>query len=117
MKILLIIFGIISFVLGAIGIILPILPTTPFLLLSAFCFQSSDRFHQYLIQTKLYQNISMKWLLKEKQHVKKKSILVYSNTCFFNCDTHYASKNWKNMFINCDEYSSFYHVKESGDYQ
>ena len=72
MKILLIIFGIISFVLGAIGIILPILPTTPFLLLSAFLFsKSSDRFHQYLIQTKLYQKYINEMVIEKKQHVKK----------------------------------------------
>ena len=67
MKILLIIFGIISFVLGAIGIILPILPTTPFLLLSAFLFsKSSDRFHQYLIQTKLYQKYINEMVIERK---------------------------------------------------
>lgn len=39
--------------LGTIGIVLPILPTTPFVILSATCFAgSSPKLHQKLIQTK-----------------------------------------------------------------
>lgn len=42
--------GWLSLILGCIGIFLPLLPTTPFILLAAFCFsRSSERLHQWLI--------------------------------------------------------------------
>ncbi|PCF51453.1 YbaN family protein [Staphylococcus delphini] len=42
--------------LGFAGAVLPLLPTTPFLLFAVLCFaKSSDRFHDWLIQTKVYQ--------------------------------------------------------------
>lgn len=55
MKYVYIVIGIVSFGLGAIGTILPILPTVPFLLLSSYCFvRGSERFHKWLVSTKLY---------------------------------------------------------------
>jgi uncharacterized protein len=54
-KIILFIIGTISLVLGTIGIFLPLIPTTPFLLLCAFCYlRSSQRFYDWLINHKVF---------------------------------------------------------------
>jgi uncharacterized membrane protein YbaN (DUF454 family) len=47
--------GMLCLFLGAIGIVLPILPTTPFLLASAGCFcKSSSRMYNWLLNNRLF---------------------------------------------------------------
>lgn len=51
----LIFLGSVSLVLGIIGAFIPVLPTTPFLLLASFCYlRSSERMYHWLINHKIF---------------------------------------------------------------
>lgn len=55
MKIIWILLGFISLILGTLGIVLPILPSVPFYMATVFCFaKSSDKPHHWFTHTNLY---------------------------------------------------------------
>ena len=81
-KVMYIVLGCISLILGVIGIFLPILPTTPFLLLTLYSFaKGSSRLEQWFLGTKLYQKHLKSF--NERRALTKKakiSILTFSTT-------------------------------------
>lgn len=71
-KITFIILGFLSFFLGTVGIFLPLLPTVPFYLLTAYLwFNSSQRLHDYLINSKHYKKYIHETLIEKKVTPKK----------------------------------------------
>ena len=67
LRYLLIVFGTFFLFLGLIGIILPLLPTTPFLLLAAACYaRSSKKYHSWLLKNKLFGSY-IKTIMMEKE--------------------------------------------------
>lgn len=54
-RIILIVSGSLLVALGVLGVLLPVMPTTPFLLLAAACYaRSSHRFYHWLIHNRLF---------------------------------------------------------------
>lgn len=75
MRILLLILGFTSLGLGIIGIFLPVLPTTPFVLLAAYLFgRSSERFHQYLFHHRIFGPIVRDF--QEKKAIRRKNKII-----------------------------------------
>ncbi|MEI6485373.1 MAG: YbaN family protein [Sphingomonadales bacterium] len=57
-----IIIGLTSLALGIAGVVLPLLPTTPFVLLAAYCFaRSSPRLHAWLLANRTFGPLIRNW--------------------------------------------------------
>ena len=78
MKILFLIFGFIFLGLGIVGIYLPLLPTTPFLLVASYCFaKGSEKFNNYFISTKLYKE-NIESIKSKRGIIKSKKVKILS---------------------------------------
>ncbi len=76
---LLLLCGSISLALGIIGIFVPVLPTTPFLLLSAFCYlHSSEKLYNWLINHRVFGSYIQNYLKHRAVTLKTKKIAVAS---------------------------------------
>jgi uncharacterized protein len=76
--------GFLSLMLGITGVILPILPTTPFLLLTVIFFaKGSKRMHDWFIKTKLYRNHVETFIKTKKMTLEQKVKLFITVTTLF----------------------------------
>ena len=65
--------------IGAVGIVLPVLPTTPFLLLAAFCFaKGSKRMDAWFRSTKIYKNHLESFVTHRAMTLKTKLTILFS---------------------------------------
>ena len=69
--------GCLSLALGIVGIVLPILPTVPFFLLTAFCFaKSSERLHSWFLGTTMYKKYIGSYMERKGMTVRAKLTLI-----------------------------------------
>lgn len=74
--------GFLSMGIGAAGVVLPVLPTTPFLLLASFCLaKGSERFHRWFTGTKLYKKHLESFVENRSMTLKTKLGLLIPASC------------------------------------
>lgn len=72
--------GVISLILATVGVILPVIPTTPFLLVTSFCFaRGSEKFNSWFTGTKIYKK-NLESFAKNKAMTLKQKIKLLAFT-------------------------------------
>ncbi len=78
------VFGLIALGLGCLGVVLPLLPTVPFILLAAFCFaKSSNRLHDWLLTHPIFGQMIQDWRQSGAISIKGKKMATISIALVF----------------------------------
>ncbi len=109
-KIIYLTIGFIALILGLIGTILPILPTTPFLLLTSFCFaKGSTKFHNWFTQTKVYKNHLETFVTERSMTLKTKVCLLTFASIMLLFPLILVDVIWVRLLIICLYITKYYY--------
>ncbi|MCR5278777.1 MAG: YbaN family protein [Lachnospiraceae bacterium] len=99
-KIVFIVVGCICLALGTVGVMLPILPTTPFYLVTAYCFaRSSDKLNSWFKGTKLYKKHLESFVEKKGMLASTKACILTTVTLFMSLGFFFMAR--KGIWIPC----------------
>lgn len=97
--------GAVFFVAGFIGIVLPVLPTTPFMLLAAACWaKSSQRFHDWLVNHRVFGQMVIDWhqhraIPRKAKYLAWTMMTLSCAMLFYRFEAHLQWLAWLTTFI------------------
>ncbi|QIR16196.1 YbaN family protein [Shewanella aestuarii] len=96
------IIGLTSLLLGIIGIVVPLLPTVPFILLAAYCFaRSSDRLHHWLMTHPWFAKALTDWQTKRALNKTLKRRAMIMTTLSFAISIAVVPLLWVKVMLFC----------------
>ncbi len=92
--------GFLALFLGALGAILPILPTTPFVLLAAACFaRGSEYFHRKLLVNRIAGPIIYEWCIHHSIPLRVKRWVYFLMTLSFGSSLLIVPEMWQKIML------------------
>ena len=92
--------GCIALILGGLGVLLPVLPTTPFVLLAAACFaRGSERFHNKLMTNKYTGPVILEWHLYRSIPQKAKQLAYIMIALSFSVSIIVVPEMWQKIML------------------
>jgi hypothetical protein len=86
--------------LGALGVLLPILPTTPFVLLAAACFaRGSERLHTRLMTNRYTGPVILEWRLHRSVTHKTKRMAYIMTVLSFSVSILIVPEMWQKIML------------------
>ncbi|MFQ5516825.1 MAG: YbaN family protein [Acidimicrobiia bacterium] len=92
--------GVMLLVIGAVGVVLPLVPTTGSIILAAFFFaRSSPRFERWLLNHRLFGAIIRKWRSGEGYTAAEKGLAVAAILATFTISIIVVGIGWLRVFL------------------
>lgn len=101
--------GTIFLTIGVVGAFLPVLPTTPLIMLACFCYsKGSKKIHNILVNSKIYQKYAKNFVENKELSLKRKLVLLCFASIMLFFPLIILKKNFKILIVITYIYLYYY---------